>query len=507
MAKLDEKYYFKKIKTDRASGVLLHISSLADPYGIGTLGKKSREFVKFLDDAGQTYWQMLPVGPTGYGDSPYQSFSTYAGNPYFVDLDILKDLELLTREEIENKIFVDNPEKADFGRIYQERFEVLRLAYSRFDIENKDFKLFIEKNAKWLQDYVLFMSIKDYFHGVKWTEWPDEFKYRNQDALARFEEENIEEVNFHRFIQFMFFEQWDDLKKYMKEYGILTIGDLPIYVAEDSSDVWANPEVFQLNDNLDPEFVGGCPPDAFSDDGQLWGNPIYNWDHLEETGYQWWLDRIEWNFNIFDCIRLDHFRGFESYWRIPAGDKTAKNGSWQPGPGMKLFGALREKFGDLPIIAEDLGYMTKEVYNFRMETGFPSMKILQFAFDPECNSDYLPHNYDDNCVVYTGTHDNDTIIGWLENARFEEIETAKKYLNITDEETFNWGLIRGAMTSVAKMAIFQMQDLLMLDNSTRMNNPGILGGNWEWRMRDGALNPYLSGRLRELTRISGRLKK
>lgn len=506
MAQLDEKYYFKKIKTDRASGILMHISSLPDPYGIGTLGKSAREFVDFLDKSGQKYWQMLPVGPTGFGDSPYQSFSTYAGNPYFVDLDKLRYEGLVWQEDLDEVIHVDNIEKVDYGRLYYERFKVLRLAFERFNTEDEDFKNFVEKHAHWLRDYSLFMSIKDHFNGQPWTMWPEEYKRRDKKTLDKYEKDNIKDINFHRFIQYKFFQQWSELKDYIASKGIQTIGDLPIYVAEDSSDVWANPEVFQLNEDLKPTFVGGCPPDAFSDDGQLWGNPVYDWDYLEKTKYQWWVNRLKAAFDIFDCIRLDHFRGFESFWKVPYGDTTAAGGQWETGPAMKLFSRIKEELGDLPIIAEDLGFMTEEVYQFRLDSGFPSMKVLQFAFDPTCESDYLPHNYDDNCVVYTGTHDNDTILGWLQNARHDEIETAKKYFNITDEEGFNWGLFRGAMTSVAKLAVFQMQDFLWLDNSARMNNPGILGGNWEWRMLPHALHDDIANRLRELTRISGRLK-
>lgn len=507
MAILDEKYYFKKIKTDRASGVLMHISSLPSPYGIGTLGKEAREFVDFLDASGQKYWQMLPVGPTGFGDSPYQSFSTFAGNPYFIDLDDLVEKKLITKQEIDDLIFIEDQTKVDYGRLYIERFKVLKLAFERFDTSNERFLNFVDDQDKWLHDYVIFMSLKDKFNGEPWTKWPEEFKHRDQEALKKFEEENKKDVDFFRFTQYAFFSQWNELKKYIHERGILTIGDLPIYVAEDSSDVWANPELFQLNDDLTPKFVGGCPPDAFSETGQLWGNPVYDWDKNEETGYKWWLDRIGINFQIFDCIRLDHFRGFESYWRIPAGDDTAKNGEWVQGPAMKLFSKIKEEFGDLPIIAEDLGYMTKEVYKFRLETGFPSMKVIQFAFDPSGTSDHLPHNYDENTVAYLGTHDNDTIVGWFENARYEEANFAKRYFNLTEEESYVWGLIRGAMTSVAKMTIFQMQDLLMLDNSARMNNPGTLGNNWQWRRKSGALNPYLADRLKEMTRITGRSKK
>lgn len=506
MAKLDPKYDYKFIKTNRSSGILLHISSLPGPYGIGTLGKYAREFVDFLDDSGQTYWQMLPVGPTGYGDSPYQSFSTFAGNPYFIDLDMLVEDGLLTQEEIESIIKVEDDTSVDYGRLYIERYEVLRMAFDKFDLNSVEFINFVEENRLWLDNYSMFMSIKEHFDRIQWNMWPDDYKYRNKETLIKFKEQHIDEINFQKFLQYKFFEQWYLLKSYCNEKGIRIIGDLPIYVAEDSSDLWSNPEFFQLNEDLTLKYVGGCPPDGFSDDGQLWGNPVYNWEKLEEDNYKWWVNRLGGNLKIFDVIRLDHFRGFESYWSIPGGDDTAKFGTWVKGPGIKLFNKIKEALGEISIIAEDLGYMTEEVHNFREATGFPSMKVLQFAFDPLANSDYLPHNYVDNCVVYTGTHDNDTIQGWVKNAREEEIELATKYFNITKEETFNWGLIRGAMTSVANTAIFQMQDFLFLGNEARMNNPGTLGDNWKWRMEAEDYSFETSKILRELTRISGRMK-
>lgn len=506
MAKLDERFYFKKINEDRASGVLMHISSLPGPYGIGSLGKNAREFVDFLYESGQKYWQMLPVGPTGYGDSPYQSFSTFAGNPYFVDLDDLVTRGLITKEEIDDLMYVDDNTSVDYGRLYHEKNAVLRLAFERFNIEDEDFLEFSKDKEFWLRDFSLFMALKEEFDGASWNTWPDDYKFRNEEALNGFEEDHRDKVNFYKFVQYMFFMQWESLKRYIHERRILTIGDLPIYVAEDSADVWVNPDLFQLNDQLVPKFVGGCPPDDFSDDGQLWGNPCYDWERNEETGFEWWLSRLDSAFDIFDCIRLDHFRGFESYWSIPHG-QGAPAGSWQPGPGMKLFSKVKEKFGDLPIIAEDLGYITKEVYQLRVDAGFPSMKILQFAFDLNGESEHIPHNYNEDVVAYIGTHDNETVVGWLKNVNYENLEFAKKYFNLTNEETFCWGLIRGIWTSVAKIAIVQMQDLLMLDNSARMNAPSTLGENWKWRMKEGAINPYLVSRLRDLTQISGRLRK
>lgn len=504
---LDEKYNFKKISENRTSGVLLHITSLPNEFGIGSLGEESREFVIKLKQAGQTWWQILPIGPTGYGDSPYQSFSSFAGNPYLINLDYLKNCSLLTDEEITEVKSLYDCNRVDFGKLYNERYKTLRRAYERFDKSSLDFESFCRENSYWLNDYALFMTLKDENNGKPWQEWEDKYKFRDKEAIEEFENNNFSKVNFYRFLQFQFFSQWDGLKRFAHENGIKILGDLPIYVAEDSSDCWANPELFSLDENLKPIWVGGCPPDGFSEDGQLWGNPCYDWQVHEETDYDWWVNRFKWLFSIFDCVRIDHFRGFESYWRIPAGDDTARNGSWIQGPGMKLFSKLKDELGELPIIAEDLGYMTKEVYEFRRETGFPGMKILLFAFAKDASSDYLPHNMDKNFVVYPSTHDSDTVVGWIKEHDREEVEFAKRYLNLTEDEGLNWGMIRGAMTSVADMAIFQMQDILGLGNETRMNYPGTASGNWTWRMKIGEFSEELIEKLKSYTQMSGRLKK
>lgn len=504
---LDEKYNFKKISENRTSGVLLHITSLPNEFGIGSLGEESREFVIKLKQAGQTWWQILPIGPTGYGDSPYQSFSSFAGNPYLINLDYLKNCSLLTDEEITEVKSLYDCNRVDFGKLYNERYITLRRAYERFDKSSLDFESFCRENSFWLNDYALFMTLKDENNGKAWQEWEDKYKFRDKEAIEEFENNNFSKVNFYRFLQFQFFSQWDGLKRFAHENGIKILGDLPIYVAEDSSDCWANPELFFLDENLKPIWVGGCPPDGFSEDGQLWGNPCYDWQVHEETEYDWWVNRFKWLFSIFDCVRIDHFRGFESYWRIPAGDDTARNGSWIQGPGMKLFSKLKDELGELPIIAEDLGYMTKEVYEFRRETGFPGMKILLFAFAKDASSDYLPHNMDKNFVVYPSTHDSDTVVGWIKEHDREEVEFAKRYLNLTEDEGLNWGMIRGAMTSVADMAIFQMQDILGLGNETRMNYPGTASGNWTWRMKIGEFSEELIEKLKSYTQMSGRLKK
>ncbi len=503
---MDSKYNFKVINENRYSGVLMHISSLPSPYGIGTLGKEAYKFADFLDKAGQKYWQILPIGPTGFGDSPYQSFSTFAGNPYFIDLDMLRESGLLKQEEIDKYTLVENSELVDYNQIYDSRDKIFRIAFDRFDKNDLSFINFKTENNFWLEDYSIYVALKKENNDLKWNEWPDKYRLRNRDALSDFVIDHYYEINFQCFMQYIFFEQWNSFKKYLKKKGIKLIGDVPIYVAEDSSDVWANPELFQLNDDLTLKFVGGCPPDDFTYDGQLWGNPIYDWQVHKKDGYSWWIRRIKWLISIFDMLRIDHFRGFESYWRIPSGDKTARNGNWHKGPGIDLFHCIKEELGELPIIAEDLGYLTKEVHQFREETGFPGMKILQFAFDPTGKSEHIPHNYNENIVVYPSTHDNYTINGWREEAFDHEVEMAKKYFGIGDDD-FHWGMIRGAMTSVAKTAIFQMQDLLGYDNSARMNEPGTLGnGNWCWRMRGDVITNELTGRLYELTKMTNRLK-
>ena len=504
---MDEKYNFKKISENRTAGVLLHISSLSNEYGIGSMGDEAKEFIDKLAASQQTWWQVLPIGPTGFGDSPYQSFSSFAGNPYFISLEYLRDLDLLTNDDLSYVKSEYSDGDANFGKLYNERFDTLKKAYMKFDKSSLEFASFCRENSFWLNDYAQFMALKEVNYGKSWQEWQDKYKFRDEKALEEFENKNYSKVNFYRFIQYQFFKQWEDLKKYAHQNGIKIIGDLPIYVAEDSSDCWANPELFCLDENLKPIWVGGCPPDGFSDDGQLWGNPCYDWLVHEKTEYKWWVDRFKWLFSIFDCIRIDHFRGFESYWRVPFGDDTARGGSWVDGPKMKLFSKLKEELGELPIIAEDLGYMTREVYEFRKETGFPGMKILIFAFSPDASSDYLPHNIERDYVVYGATHDSDTIIGWINDDDQKEVDFAKKYLNLTKDEGYNWGMIRGGMTSVAETAIFQMQDILGLDNSARMNFPGTRSGNWKWRMKKGDFSEDLVEKLKLYTQMTGRLKK
>ena len=492
----------------RTSGILMHISSLPSPYGIGTMGKEARKFVDFLDKAGQTYWQILPICPTSYGDSPYQSFSSFAGNPYFIDLDYLCKDKLLTKKECLSYEWGNNPEFVEYGTLYESRFPLLKKAYQRFKKAlPDDFAGFCEKNSDWLEDYALFMALKDANGGIAWFEWDRDLKVRKPEAIAAAKEELAEDVEFWKMLQYLFFKQWTELKAYANEKGIQIIGDVPIYVAGDSADVWANPGQFYLDENLDPIDVSGCPPDAFSDDGQLWGNPLFRWDAMKKDGYTWWTKRIKAMSELYDVVRIDHFRGFDSYYAIPAKDKTARNGEWREGPGMDLFNALEKKLGRLNIIVEDLGYLTPSVKQLLKDTGFPGMKLIQFAFDSREESDYLPHTYPKNCVVYTGTHDNDTIMGWFKTAPKESVKYAKEYLRLNKEEGYNWGTMKAVWGCVGDMAIVPMQDILGIGSEGRMNTPSTLGMNWKWRAVDGQITSALAKKVCKNMEIYCRKRK
>lgn len=492
----------------RTSGILMHISSLPSPYGIGTMGKEARKFVDFLDKAGQTYWQILPICPTSYGDSPYQSFSSFAGNPYFIDLDYLCKDKLLTKKECLSYEWGENPEFVEYGTLYESRFPLLKKAYQRFKIAlPDDFADFCEKNSDWLDDYALFMALKDANGGVAWFEWEKDLKLRKPSEIEKAKEEFADDVEFWKMLQYLFFKQWTELKAYANEKGIQIIGDVPIYVAGDSADVWANPGQFYLDENLDPIDVSGCPPDAFSDDGQLWGNPLFRWDAMKKDGYTWWTKRIKAMSELYDVVRIDHFRGFDSYYAIPAKDKTARNGEWREGPGMDLFNTLEKKLGRLNIIVEDLGYLTPSVKQLLKDTGFPGMKLIQFAFDSREESDYLPHTYQKNCVVYTGTHDNDTIMGWFKTAPKESIKYAKEYLRLNKEEGYNWGTMKAVWGCVGDMAIVPMQDILGIGSEGRMNTPSTLGMNWKWRAVDGQITSALAKKVCKNMEIYCRKRK
>lgn len=498
---------------ERNAGVIMHIASLPGKFGIGTFGKEAYDYVEFLLKSGLKYWQILPLGQTGYGDSPYQSFSAFAGNPYFIDFDILNKEGLLHEEEYLNENYGDNVEYIDYGLLFNVKYNVLRKAYNNFknldNIELKEeFEKFNEENKEWLDDYSLYMAVKGKFNLVSWQEWDEDIKKREPEAMERYKRELSDEIAFWSFIQFMFFKQWNALKTFANEKGIQIIGDMPIYVAEDSADVWSNPDAYLIySETLKPISVAGCPPDAFSATGQLWGNPLYDWNYMEKNHYKWWIKRVKESLKLYDVLRIDHFRGFESYWEIPYGEETAINGRWVKGPGIKLFNAIKKELGEINVIAEDLGFLTDEVMQFLDETGFPGMKVLQFAFDAREESNYLPHTYINNCIAYTGTHDNDTFRGWFEvTGNKSDIDYCKEYLALTKEEGYNWGFIRGAWSSVSDVSVALMQDFLNLGNETRVNVPSTLGTNWKWRAKEGSYTTELADKIYKYTKMYGRCK-
>ena len=494
----------------RASGILMGISSIPSRYGIGCFSKEAYDFVDQLEKAGQQYWQILPLGPTGYGDSPYQSVSTFAGNPYFIDLEELIKKELLTKEECEACDWGGSESYVDYEKIYLSRYKLLRKAYEKADLKtDPDYAEFLKEEKDWLQDYCLFMAIKNDQKGICWIDWPEELKDRHSKAVKEAEKELAEEIEFYRFQQYCFTTQWRKLKAYANKKDISIIGDVPIYVALDSSDAWANPEMLQFDEDYNPKAVAGCPPDAFSATGQLWGNPLYDWKALKKDGYGWWVQRMTHCLELYDVVRIDHFRGFDEYYAIPYGDKTAERGKWEKGPGMDLFHTLDKKIKDLRVIAEDLGFLTESVLEMLKESGYPGMKVLQFAFDGSEDSCYLPYKYDHNCVVYTGTHDNETTKGWLENLQGHDLKFVREYINCYEQPVNDcvWALIRTALSSVADLAVIPIQDYLCLGNEARMNAPSTFGDNWKWRLTANQISETTLYHMREVTRIYGRLAK
>lgn len=491
----------------RTSGVLFPVSSLPSKYGIGCFSKEAYEFVDFLNKAGQTYWQVLPMGQTGYGDSPYQSFSTFAGNPYFIDLEDFVKRGWLTAKECDKADFGDNEEYVDYSKIYISRYKLLRKAFAKSGIEkDKAFIKFVKENAFWIEDYALYMTIKQMYKGKSFFEWKadDRFKKPARMKAIKADEKSVKEMNFWKFLQYMFFEQWYALKAYANEKGVKIIGDIPIYAALDSADTWSSPSLFQFDKDGKPKGVAGCPPDYFSATGQLWGNPLYDWKYHKKTEYAWWIKRLSLCFKMYDVVRIDHFRGFDEYYFIPYGDKTAEFGHWEKGPGYELFDAMKKKLGKQNIIAEDLGLLTPSVIKLVKKCGYPGMKILQFAFDSGEDNDYLPHNYDRNCIVYTGTHDNDTLYGWWNSLKKKDKDNTKKYLGIRSNKDVPQALIRLAHMSVSDTCIIPMQDYLQLDTSARINMPSTLGTNWKWRMKKDALSDKLAESIKELTATYGR---
>lgn len=483
----------------RCSGILMHITSLPGPYGVGTMGKQAFSFVDFLEAAGQRYWQILPLNPTGYGDSPYQSCSTFAGNHYLIDLDTLVEEGLLERSELEGITWCRREDKVDFGLLYNSRLKILRKAYARFP-GGPEFEAFLADNAGWLNDFGLYMALKDRFGGTPWYQWEAGIKFRDPETLTRWSWVLCDEIRFYGFVQFLFTRQWQALRDYARSKGIRIIGDVPIYVPYDSVDVWTNTRLFRLDADLNPTEVAGCPPDGFSAEGQLWGNPLYRWDVMAEDGYRWWLARLGAAGKWYDTVRLDHFRGFESYWAVPFGDRDARGGRWVKGPGLDFVRALKQGLPELDIIAEDLGYLTQEVLDLRNASGWPGMKILEFAFDLREPTNYLPHTYTKNTVCYTGTHDNLTMRQWFDTIDADSCRYAVDYMALTTEENWVWGTIRTAYATVSDTVIIQMQDFLDLGGEARMNFPGTLTDlNWTWRAKDGIMSQHLAERIRKLT--------
>ena len=495
---------------NRAAGILLSVSSLPSKYGIGCFDQAAYRFVDWLKEAGQTYWQILPLGPTSYGDSPYQSFSTFAGNPYFISLEALVEEGVLTKEECESADFGQYSNDVDYEKLYFQRYPLLRKAYERSNISvDGQYQDFLRENQWWLDDYALFMAVKDRFDGKPWTEWAQDIRLRWGFAMDYYRRELYFDIEFQKYLQFKFFQQWHALKAYANRQGIRIIGDIPIYVAMDSADAWANPKLFQLDDENRPVAVAGCPPDGFSADGQLWGNPLYRWDYHRQTGFDWWTTRLWYCFRLYDVVRIDHFRGFDEYFAIPYG-KKALDGHWEKGPGIDLFRTVERRLGWHEVIAEDLGYVTDSVRKLVRDSGFPGMKVLEFAFDSRDSgsaNDYLPHNYPENCVVYTGTHDNETIAGWLDSITEQEVRMVRAYLadSYTPQDELNIPLIALAMRSSAKTCMIPIQDYLGYDNSCRMNQPSTVGTNWRWRLTEQELNEELNKEILQLTKLYGRL--
>ena len=485
------------MKYQRRSGILLHPTSLPGPYGIGDLGPQARKWVEFLSETGTGLWQVLPLGPTGFGDSPYQCFSAFAGNPYLISPDDLVEEGLLHPDDLLS-IPDFNSGIVEYGNVIYWKMDLLHKSYELFRYSgntiHNEFGLFYSEQEEWLENYALFMALKEFHGGKPWAAWPDEYRDRDPRALETFKEERSHAVQRQKFYQFLFYKQWKKLKDYSTAKGIKIIGDIPIFIAHDSADAWTHRDLLFIGADGQPTVVAGVPPDYFSETGQLWGNPLYRWEVHARDGYRWWMDRLRSTFSLFDIVRLDHFRGFVDYWEIPASEETAINGRWMPGPGVDFLEEIKKEFGGLPIIAEDLGEISPEVFTLRDQYNLPGMKILVFAFDSGESNVFLPHHYQENCVVYTGTHDNDTAVGWFNRIGEDERSFAQRYLQ-TSGKDIAWDLIKATWASGAIYAIAPLQDLLSLDNSARMNYPGRPQGNWGWRFNVADLDATLKQRL------------
>lgn len=489
----------------RGAGILFPVFSLPSPYGIGTLGRAAYDFIDFLHSAGQKYWQVLPLGPTSYGDSPYQSFSAFAGNPYFIDLDILAEEGLLLPEEFTKIDWGDDPSDIDYEKIYASRFVVLRKAFAKSRHQKKEaYRRFCRENSVWLEDYSEYMALKGLFDGKAWLSWPEDIRLRSEKPLRRCRRELAEDIRFWKFCQYKFFEQWGRLKKYANRKGIQIIGDIPIYVSLDSADVWAHGDYFQLDTRRRPVRVAGVPPDLFSATGQLWGNPLYDWDKMEQDDFSWWKSRMAFSAKLYDVIRIDHFIGVVRYYSIPAKDDTAAGGVWVKGPGRKLICAIQDAIGDTKIIAEDLGVVTPAVRKLLQQCGYPGMKLMEFAFESDGSNEYLPCHYEKNTVVYAGTHDNQPLAGFFQEQSARSLLFAKAYLGVSAIWQLPWAVIRAGYASAADTAVFSLQDVLGLGDEARINTPSTLGKNWRWRLSGMPLTENLARRLYELAALYGR---
>lgn len=494
---------------ERGAGILMPVSSLPSPYGIGTFGQAAYDFVDGLKKAGQNYWQVLPIGPTSYGDSPYQAFSAFAGNPYFIDLDTLNEEGLLIDDDLDGINWGEDPTLVDYEKIYLNRFDVLRKAYKNSRHKRcADFRAFCKENEDWLPDYSLYMALKDSYGGKAWTEWDEDIRMRKPAAIKESKKKFKDDIAFYTFCQFQFYKQWEQLRRYANDNGIKIIGDIPLYVSMDSSDVWVHSHLFELDERKNPINVAGVPPDCFSETGQRWGNPLYRWDVHEKEGFKWWCRRIQANAKFYDVIRIDHFIGMVRYYSIPEECPTAMEGEWIPGPGKKLTDAIKKAVPQADFIAEDLGVVVPQVRALQQRTKWPGMKILEFAFDGDASNEYLPHNYvDANCVVYGGTHDNEPLLGYFQSKKKKDLKFALRYLGVDQVKDIPGAIVRTAYASSARLVINQMQDILELGNEAKMNTPGTLGTNWKWRMLPGQFTKKHMKRLRKLSETYGRMQK